>query len=69
MSQFLTPPPLKNCKEEDQCWKPGGGALLRLGHSLAGVKKFGGAALCLRAEIWFSEKVDLGGYDFTTYSP
>jgi len=40
-----------------------GGALVRLGHSLAHVK-FGGAALP-RSRNMFTRKVDLGGYDFT----
>ena len=40
----------------------------RLGHSLAHVKKLG-THHPLRAEIWFSEKGTLGGYDFTSRSP
>jgi len=45
-----------------------GGALVRLGHSLAHVKKLG-AQHPLGAEIWSSEKCTLGGYDSTSRSP
>jgi len=45
-----------------------GGALVRLGHSLARVKLLG-AQHPLGAKIWFSENCALGGYDFTSKSP
>jgi len=47
--------PLKKLYKGDLC--PSGGALARLGHSLARVKNFG-AQHPLEAEIWYSEKVE-----------
>jgi len=47
---------------------PVGGALVRLGHSLARVKIWGGQHP-LGAEIWSSEKCAFGGYKLTFRSP
>jgi len=44
------------------------GVLVKLGH-LSSTCKHLGVQHSLGAEIWSSEKVDLGGYDFTTRSP
>jgi len=57
LSQFFTP--FKNVRGNPV---PGGGALARLGHSLAHVKIRGHP---LKPKIWSSEKVDLDGYDST----
>ena len=59
-------PPLKKVVRGPS--SPMGGALVRLGHSLARVKILG-AQHPVGAEIWSSEKRALGGYDFTSKSP
>jgi len=51
---------------EKNCREPDGWSAIKTWSFSRGCKNFEGAALCLRAEIWFSEKVDLGGHDFTT---